>query len=83
MNAFVGDWNAKVGARTREELAVGYYGVGERNEKGRLLVTFCEVNNLRGLLRVSILSRRTRTWFRWSALKGKGHRLREATFGAF
>ena len=38
------DFNAKVG--TKLEIAVGKYGLGDRNERGERLVEFCQQHNL-------------------------------------
>ena len=37
----MGDWNAVVG-EGREDIVVGRYGLGTRNERGAKLVEFCE-----------------------------------------
>ena len=47
----VGDFNARVGSTPREENSVwhgvhGYHGVGEMNESGENLLSFCAMNEL-------------------------------------
>jgi len=47
----VGDFNARVGSTPREENSVwngvhGYHGVGEMNESGKNLLSFCAMNEL-------------------------------------
>ena len=41
----MGDWNAVVG-EGRDELAVGKFGLGVRNERGEKLVEFCKRNKM-------------------------------------
>jgi hypothetical protein len=41
----MGDWNAMVG-EGREELVVGKFGLGVRNERGEQMVDFCKRNKL-------------------------------------
>ena len=41
----IGDWNTIVG-EGRDELLVGNFGLGKRNERGELLVDFCKRNKL-------------------------------------
>jgi len=41
----MGDFNGKVG-NSREEDTVGPYGLGERNDNGERVVTFCKRHNL-------------------------------------
>ncbi|RVE40675.1 hypothetical protein evm_014675 [Chilo suppressalis] len=42
----MGDFNAKLGKRCGDELRVGQFGVGERNDRGRMLADFMERENL-------------------------------------
>jgi len=41
----MGDFNAKVGMETMEDV-VGKFGIGNRNERGDRLIEFCQINNL-------------------------------------
>ena len=43
----MGDFNAKVGKNMAGESCVGKFGVGERNDRGELLVNFAEKYNMR------------------------------------
>ncbi|GFO26877.1 craniofacial development protein 2-like [Plakobranchus ocellatus] len=43
---FAGDFNSKVGKRSGEEICLGNYSRGFRNENGENLVDFCEKNKL-------------------------------------
>lgn len=45
VNIIMGDFNAKVGKGRVEEI-VGNYGLGDRNERGDLLVQFCQEEKL-------------------------------------
>lgn len=40
-----GDFNAKVGVRSNNELSLGSHGRGRRNNSGQALVDFCGINN--------------------------------------
>ena len=42
----MGDFNAKVGEGEDPECGIGPYGLGERNERGDMLATFCQANEL-------------------------------------
>ena len=42
----MGDFNAKLGEGKEPESGIGPYGLGERNERGDLLASFCRANNL-------------------------------------
>ena len=42
----MGDFNAKIGEGEDRECGIGPYGLGERNERGDLLASFCQANNL-------------------------------------
>ena len=39
-----GDFNAKVGARSTNKHVMGNYGLGDQNERGEMLVDFCQEN---------------------------------------
>ena len=41
----MGDWNAVVG-EGRDDLEVGKFGLGSRNDRGERLVEFCKSNKL-------------------------------------
>ena len=43
----IGDFNAKVGKNMAGESCIGKFGVGERNDRGELLVNFAEKYNMR------------------------------------
>ena len=43
----IGDFNAKVGQKRSGETAVGNFGIGNRNDRGDLLVEFAERNQLK------------------------------------
>ena len=42
----MGDFNAKVGEGEDLECGIGPYGLGERNDRGDMLATFCQANEL-------------------------------------
>ncbi|GFR71873.1 craniofacial development protein 2-like [Elysia marginata] len=42
----MGDMNAKVGEGEDRECGIGPFGLGIRNERGDMLATFCQTNNL-------------------------------------
>ncbi len=46
-NILIGDWNAKIGIEEGGSRNVGKYELGVRNERGRDLVEFTEINNLK------------------------------------
>ena len=46
MCIIMGDFNAKIGEGEDRECGIGPYGLGERNERGDLLASFCQANNL-------------------------------------
>jgi len=45
-NVVMGDFNAKVGVQERGETKIGSYGLGRRNQRGRMLVNFLESEGL-------------------------------------
>ena len=45
-NVVMGDFNAKVGVRGREESKIGPHGLGCRNHRGQMLVNFLEMEGL-------------------------------------
>ena len=47
LNFIIGDFNAKVGKKLTGEKCVGMFGVGERNNRGQMLVEFAAQHNLR------------------------------------
>jgi len=42
----MGDFNAKVGEGAESENGIDPFGLGERNERGEMLVSFCQANQL-------------------------------------
>ena len=42
----MGDFNAKVGKGPQKDSGLGPFGLGNRNERGERLLTFCKTNNL-------------------------------------
>ena len=42
----VGDWNAKIRKSVHKSDNIGPYGLGDRNERGNLMVDFCVANEL-------------------------------------
>ena len=42
----MGDFNPKVGEGESKDSGIGYYGLGERNERGEMLETFCQANDM-------------------------------------
>lgn len=46
ISIIMGDFNAKIGEGEDKEHGVGAYGLGQRNERGDMLASFCKVNNL-------------------------------------
>jgi len=57
----LGDLNAKVGSRVGEEAYVGRHGLGARNDRGELLVEFCEANQLH-VINTRFAKRESRKW---------------------
>lgn len=45
-NLIIGDFNAKIGKRERDETSIGNYGYGERNDRGDVLVDYLEEHRL-------------------------------------
>jgi hypothetical protein len=41
----MGDWNSVVGSKAHHN-SVGPYGLGRRNQRGQMLIDFCERNGL-------------------------------------
>ena len=46
MCIIMGDFNAKIGQGEDKECGIGPHGLGERNERGDMLASFCQTNNL-------------------------------------
>ena len=46
MVIIAGDFNSKVGARIKEDICVGNFSKGRRNQNGEALISFCEANSL-------------------------------------
>ena len=42
----MGDLNAKVGGKEDKECGIGPFGLGDRNDRGDMLATFCKANSL-------------------------------------
>ena len=64
----IGDFNAKVGRNAAGESSVGKFGVGERNERGEVLVSFAEKYNLR-IMNTFFQKRKGRKWT-WKSPNG-------------
>lgn len=68
---FIGDWNAKVGSKmpNSDETCVGIYGCGDRNERGELLVQWCEAHKL--FVANTFYKKRTGRRWTWEAPNGR------------
>ena len=64
----IGDFNAKVGQNVAGESCIGKFGVGERNDRGELLVSFAEKHNLK-VMNTFFQKRKGRKWT-WKSPNG-------------
>ena len=68
----IGDFNAKIGAghcHEEEKVAIGKYGLGERNERGDSLVDFCIGNEL--VVANTLFQQHPRRLYTWQSPDGK------------
>ena len=59
----MGDLNAKVGEGEDTECGIGKHGLGRRNERGDMLASFCQANNL--LITNTLFSKHKRRKYTW------------------
>ena len=64
----IGDFNAKVGVARNSESSVGKHGIGQRNERGDMLVNFAERNGLK-ITNTFFQKRKGRKWT-WKSPNG-------------
>ena len=69
----MGDWNAKVGQGQLKDSGLGPYGLGQRNERGERLLSFCKINNF-SILNTH-LSNHPRRRYTWISPKQERHQL--------
>lgn len=68
----IGDFNAKIGAghcHEEEKVAIGKYGLGERNKRGDSLVDFCIGNEL--VVANTLFQQHPRRLYTWQSPDGK------------
>ena len=59
----MGDLNAKVGEGVDSECGIGRHGLGRRNERGDMLASFCQANNL--LITNTVFAKHKRRKYTW------------------
>ena len=70
----MGDLNAKVGEGEDNECGIGRHGLGGRNERGDMLASFCQANNL--LITNTVFEKHNRRKYTWtSPLDGSRHQI--------
>ena len=68
MLVIMGDFNAKVGSNGTERSIVGVHGLGDRNDRGQLLVDFCAANEL--MVTNTLFRQHPRRLYTWTSPRG-------------
>ena len=64
----IGDFNAKAGGQCTNKNVMGNYGLGEQNERGELLIDFCQENGL--MILNTLFKQHPRRLYTWSSPDG-------------
>ena len=64
----IGDWNAKVGSQETPGVT-GKFGLGMRNEAGRILIKFCQENAL--VIANTLFQQHKRRLYTWTSPDGQ------------
>ena len=69
----MGDFNAKVGQGQLKESGLGPYGLGQRNERGDRLLSFCKINNF--AIMNTLFPQHPRRRYTWISPKQERHQI--------
>ena len=69
----MGDFNAKVGQGQLKDSGLGPYGLGQRNERGERLLSFCKINNF--AITNTHFQQHKRRRYTWVSPKQERHQL--------